>query len=318
MHSRPDGVPFDGADADVALDELTVVVVNWGTPDLTLRCVRALLDDGVPPGRVVLVDNGSEDDSHARFGVEAPDCVLVRIAQNVGYARAADTGARTLSGSAYLFVNNDAFVHRSGSVSALTRVFSDDSVGIVVPRVLNDDLTLQPTVHPIQTPAVALVIATGLSRLLPNRLQPGWGRHWDHGESRPISAAAAVVMLVRGDLWDALGGFHEGPVLYSEDIDLCWRAGKQHWRIWFTTEAEFVHLRSKTTSRHFGEVKRSELIARAESAMIRRNLSPLSSRLALTFIAGGLAARWLAYAIAGQREQSDRVRATLRGLLSSP
>jgi GT2 family glycosyltransferase len=299
----------------VGLDELTVVVVNWGTPDLTLRCVRTLLDDGVPPGRVVLVDNGSEDGSYARFRAELPDCVHLRLEQNAGYVRAANAGARALEGEAHLFLNNDAFVHRPGSVAALVRCLADDGVGIAVPRVLNDDLSLQPTVYPLQTPAVAFVLATGAGRLLPNGRQPRWGRHWDHGESRPVEAASAVVMLVRGEVWRSLGGFHESLLSYSEDIDLCWRARAGGWKIWFTTDAEFVHLRAGTTGRHYGELERAEMVARAEVAMIRRNLPPLAAQLSLGSIACGLAGRSAQYAAAGRRDASARTRAALRGHL---
>ena len=49
------------------LARLTVVIANWGTPDLTIRSAKAAIADGVPAERVVVVDNGSEDDSYARF-----------------------------------------------------------------------------------------------------------------------------------------------------------------------------------------------------------------------------------------------------------
>jgi N-acetylglucosaminyl-diphospho-decaprenol L-rhamnosyltransferase len=300
----------------ISLDDLTAIVVNWGTPDLTIRSVRALVGDGLPAGRVVVVDNGSDDDSFERFQHELSDSVNLRIEQNAGYARAAKAGAGALPGAAYLFVNNDAFVHRAGSVEALLRCLDDASIGIVVSRVLNEDLTLQPSVHPIQTPAVALVLATGLNRLLPNRWQPAWGRHWDHSESREIRAAAGPAMLVRGEVWDALGGYAVGDVLYAEDIDICWRAIDRGWRVWYTNDAEFVHQGGRSTGRQRGDVRRAELIARAEAAMTRRNLRRLPSLLALAFVGSGLALRWLFCGVMRQREASALAHAALRGHLA--
>ena len=55
-----------GADeprADDAVDSLTVVIANWNTADYTIRSVGCLLADGVPAGRIVVVDNGSNDGS---------------------------------------------------------------------------------------------------------------------------------------------------------------------------------------------------------------------------------------------------------------
>jgi N-acetylglucosaminyl-diphospho-decaprenol L-rhamnosyltransferase len=297
------------------VDELTVVVLNWGSPELTIQCVRSLLDDGVPPPRVVIVDNGSEDDSYGQFQAEFPGCVLLRIEQNVGFARAANAGARLLPGEAYLFVDNDAFVHRPGSVDALLRCLSDESVGIVMARIVSEDLTVQKTVHPIQTPAVAPMLWTGLSRLLPNRWQAVWGRHWDHSESREIAAAAGVVMLVRGALWDELGGYPEDAVVYAEDIDMCWRARRRGSKVWFTSAAEFLHLGSATIARDFDRARRAELIGRAEAAMTLRNLSRPSAFLVLTTKAGGLGVRWLFLRITRREAESAIAKAELRGTL---
>ena len=196
------------------LDELTAVVVNWGTPDLTSRSVASLIEDGVPPRRIVVVDNGSEDDSYARFQRELPGCVVHRLEENVGYARAANAGARLLDGGAYLLVNNDAFVHKPGSVLALARCLQDPSIGVAVARILNEDLTVQRSTFPIRTPTVALALAAGVGWIVPNRWQPQFGWRWDHSVSREIAATNAVAMLVRGETWKRLDGFAELAWLY--------------------------------------------------------------------------------------------------------
>src|SRR5205085_1249003 len=127
-----------GPDAGV-MDRLTAVVLNWRTPEQTVRAVSALLGDGVPEERIVVVDN-----------------------------------------------------------------------------------------------------ASGLSRFVPNRLQPALGTHWDHAESRLIHAAKGAVLLVRGTAWAALGGFDERLFMYAEDLDLFRRAASAGWRARFVAEAEFV------------------------------------------------------------------------------
>ncbi len=292
--------------------DLTVVVLNWGTPEMTIRCVGALLDDGVPANRVVVVDNGSDDDSYERFETELPDCVLVHLLENIGFARAANAGARALEGKAYLFVNNDAFVHKKGSISALARELRRDSVGVVLPRILNEDLTTQPTVGPAYTPGVALVTTSGLSRFIPNRWQPRWSTHWDHSESRAIISAAGVVTIVHSEAWQTLGGFHEGST-GAEEVDLFRRARACGWRIWFTTDAEFVHLGSATIGRHFGVAKRAELYGYSEAAEIRRNLPGVSARLTLSSIEIGLAVRSIIFTALGWHERAAVVRGSLRG-----
>lgn len=299
------------------VDALTVVITNWETPEHTIQSAHAVIDDGVPPARIVLVDNGSADDSVERFGRELPQCATVVLDTNRGYAKAANAGAAALWGEAYLILNNDAFVHRDGSIGLLLAALADERVGLAVPKLLNPDLTLQPSVKPIDTPAVALVRASGLSRFIPNRWQPGWSTHWDHGRSRTVSAVDGAVLLVRGTTWEELGGFSPRTYMYAEDTDLCWRVRKSGWKLWFEAEAEFVHLGNATASRRWSSPERAERWGHSEAHLIREQLTPRRATLSIGLTAAGLAVRTALFRLLGQRERSDHVRAQLRGYASA-
>jgi GT2 family glycosyltransferase len=313
--AEPAGTGTKSAD-DVA--GITAVIVNWETPDYTIRAARALMADGLPRERLVVVDNGSKDDSHERFQRELEGCVLHRIEQNAGYGRAANAGARELRGSSYLLINSDAFLHTPGSLRALVRALRDRSVGMVMPRILNEDLTLQPTVTALQTPGVALVRASGLSRFVPNRWQPSWSTHWDHSSSREIQAAAAVVILVREEAWNRLGGFDERIYFYAEDLDICMRLRQAGWKVWFESDSEFVHVGQGSTVRRWPTPARAEMIGRSEAMMTRRLQSPAASRLSIGFIAAGLSARYAYYSAVGRPEAAAAFRAELRGYMADP
>jgi N-acetylglucosaminyl-diphospho-decaprenol L-rhamnosyltransferase len=299
------------------LQGLTTVVVNWETPANTTRCARAVIGEGVPPSRIVLVDNGSADDSVERFRRELPECRLVVLEKNQGYANAANAGASALRGDAYLILNNDAFVHRGGSVSRMMAALGGDGIGIVVPRLLNPDLTLQRSVKPIDTPLVALVRASGMSRFIPNRWQPDWSTHWDHSESRLITAADGAVLLVKGEAWDQLGGLSSRRHMYAEDTDLCWRAKRTGWQLWFEADAEFVHLGNATTGRRWSSPQRAEQWSRSEAHLLREHLSPPVALLSIGFTALGLAARTAYFGLRRERGRADQQRAQLRGYLSA-
>jgi GT2 family glycosyltransferase len=294
---------------------VTVVICNWGTPDLTIRSAKAVIGDGISAERVVVVDNGSEDDSYARFQSELIGCKLVRIDENIGFARASNFGAKHLPGDAYLFVNNDAFVEKHDSIAALLACLEDEQVGVAAPRVLNTDRTLQPTVVPTSSPLVELVRASGVSRFLPNRLQPSWSTHWDHGESREIRAVNGAVLLVRGRTWDELGGFEEQTYMYAEDLDLCWRARLRGWKVWFTPDAEFVHLGNVASGRHWSNPQRAAMVGRAEAEMIRRHLSRPEAAVTVGLISAGLAVRWVFFIATRDREAAASLAGGLRGYL---
>jgi GT2 family glycosyltransferase len=185
---------------------------------------------------------------------------------------------------------------------------------MVVPRLLNLDLTLQRNVMPPITPLVALVRASGLSRFVPNRWRHRWSTHWDHGSAREIHSANGAALLVRGELWHQLAGLSEQNYMYADDLDICWRTRKLGWRILFTPEAEFVHVGNGSCGRYWGSAARAEMESRAESAMIHEHLSPLPARLTLTFMAAGVALRWLIWKAIGDQEASASLGGTLRGI----
>lgn len=240
--------------------------------------------------------------------------MLVRLEENVGFARGNNIGARALPAAAYLFVNSDAFVDRPGSVERMRRALDDPRVGVVAPRLVNEDGSLQPTVVPLTTPAVAAVRASGLSRLVPNRFQPRWSTHWDHSESREIQAANGAVLLVRRETFDALGGFDESSHMYAEDLDLCWRARRLGRTVRFVHDAQFVHLGAGSSGGDERDPARAERVAAAEAAMLARNLSPARARLASGLVAAGLTARAVAFRLLRRPAAAAEMRASLRGL----
>jgi N-acetylglucosaminyl-diphospho-decaprenol L-rhamnosyltransferase len=298
----------------IGLSAATAVLLNWNQTEITLRSVRSLIDDGLAPDRIVVVDNASELDAWHQLRDALPECYLVRLDRNIGFARGANIGARVLSGDYLFLVNNDAFVHRPGSLARLVRALHRDGVGIVVPRVLNEDLTLQPNVVPFLRPPVAVVRASGLSRFVPNRLQPRWATHWDHASSRSIDAANGAVMVLRGEVWKQLGGLTERAFMYAEDIDLFWRVRALGWNAWFEADAEFIHLGNTTSGTQWSLAQRAEVVGSAERSMLEDYLSPTSWRFVIGTTRLGYLARLLYYRLRGDERAAAISAGSLRGL----
>lgn len=291
--------------------QLTVIIVNWRTPDLTVRAVRALAEDGVDRADVIIVDNASDDGSVEVIAAEGVE--VLALAENVGFARANNEAARRRPADDYLLVNSDAFVDAPGSVSNMRARLAGTNAGIVVPRLLNADRTLQPSVAPLPSPAVALVQASGLSRFLPDALQPSFGTHWQHNEERGIQAANGAVMLVSGELWEKIGGFDESTFMYAEDRDFCWRARKAGWDVWFTPVASFVHLGNASAGGRWWATERAERVGAAEAAMMRRHLGRRTGALTVAIIRMGLALRVATSRLFGKAAAAERFSGSLRG-----
>jgi N-acetylglucosaminyl-diphospho-decaprenol L-rhamnosyltransferase len=297
----------------VRADRSAAVVPNWNGADLTIRCALALAADGVPPARIVVVDNGSTDESVDRLRRALPQVRVRRLDENRGFAFACNAGAAEIDADAYLFVNNDAFVNRPGSVASLLAALERDRVGIAVPRLLNVDGTLQRNVVPLPRPSNALVRALGVSRFVPDRWAPHVGVYWSHRCSRRVEAANGAVLAVRSSVWRALGGFAEWTWMFSEDLDLCWRARKHGLATWYEADAEFVHLGNASGRSLFLPAERAERVARSDAQLIRVGLGPRRAALTIATLRLGYLARAVAFTALRNANRARDARAAARG-----
>ncbi|MGH9124280.1 MAG: glycosyltransferase family 2 protein, partial [Acidimicrobiales bacterium] len=64
---------------------------------------------------------------------------------------------------------------------------------------------------------------------------------WDHLERRAVDWVSGACFLIRRQAWDALGGFDPRYFMYLEDVDLCWRAAGQGWRVLYEPAGQVTH-----------------------------------------------------------------------------
>jgi N-acetylglucosaminyl-diphospho-decaprenol L-rhamnosyltransferase len=66
----------------------------------------------------------------------------------------------------------------------------------------------------------------------------------------PVDWVSGACFLVRRSAFEEVGGFDESYFMYAEDVDLCWRLGRNGWRVAYAPGAEVVHLQGRSTDRH--------------------------------------------------------------------
>lgn len=231
--------------------ELTVVVLNYETPDLTIRCLASLEAQVGAARRVIVVDNASRDGSADRIDAAIAEhgwsawAEILRSPRNGGFAAGNNLGlayARaSRPASAYVMLNSDAVVLPGALDSLLRAARAHPDVGIVGPRIDCPGGGLDVSAFRDHTPLAELVVAarTGLvSRLFPEHCiplaSPG-------APIRPDWLAFACV-LVRAEVLDDIGGLDEGFFMYFEDADYCRRARAAGWGLLYWPEARVLHV----------------------------------------------------------------------------
>jgi len=221
------------------------IVVNYQSASVLPACVASLLADGV--AQVVVVDNGhcwGHHDEAAETSLRDAGLPVTWVAAgaNLGYGQAANLGA-AWCGDGDLLVCNPDIVVTPGTVDHLVGMLAeDDATAIVGPQLKNLDGTIYPSARTF--PSLADAAGHGLIGLVwPDN--PFSRRYrlldWDHGQRRAVDWVSGACFLIRRSAWSGLGGFDARYFMYMEDVDLCWRAGRQGWQVMYQPAGEVVH-----------------------------------------------------------------------------
>lgn len=220
--------------------DLSVIVVNRNTADLLLKCLdhvfRSDLDE---EPEVIVVDNGSSDDSVSRVRSAYPRVIVLEAGRNLGFAAANNRAIGRARGRYLLLVNTDALLDRECAGVLLALMKSDPRVGMAGPQLLHPDGTQQTSYEAVPTLATETLNRSLLKRLFPARF-PGRNRELEAAE--PVEALIGAIMIIRKDALDRLRGFDEAYFFFLEETDLAVRMRSRGWLVMHEPRAHAIHL----------------------------------------------------------------------------
>lgn len=246
--------------------EARIGIVSWQTAGLLDGCLAALPAAlGDMRADVVVVDNASTDGS-----AEVAHAHGVRVIvndRNLGYGRAMNQALAGADAPILIALNPDT-VARPGSLALLVEALSaDPALGLVAPRLVNHDGSLQPSVN--RFPSIRLALVTGLVPMALRRGRLG-ARFWlegyaAHDRATDIDwAIGAVHVIRRSAITDPDHPYSERTFMYTEDMDLCWQLWRGGWRVGLEPSSEVLHVGNAAGSLAFGG-RRDDILLAADA-----------------------------------------------------
>jgi hypothetical protein len=223
---------------------LSIIIVNWNTQDLTLQCLSSLAEALVSfaPGSVeiIVVDNNSQDNSTTAISAHFPWVRLLVNSSNLGFARANNQAMTVSTGEFVLLLNSDTIVHPAAVVTLMNFMTMHPHAGAAGARLLNPDGSLQPSCSPFPTLGREAWRLFHLDALSPRAIYPM--HEWSGTEPRSVDVVQGACMIVRRQALDQTGLFDNDYFMYSEEVDLCLRIKRMGWEIYWVPQAQIVHL----------------------------------------------------------------------------
>lgn len=233
---------------------ISVAIINYNTPEITLACISSILAGENRGKEIIVVDNNSTDDSVSIIRQKFPDVKVIVSPDNAGYGSAANLALQSSIGSYLLLLNSDTELlpntinqleaYLTRSETALPKL------GILGPKILNFDGTLQPSVFNYPTPIFLALYESGLGNLLSRTclFKKYYRPAWDHCGDLDVSWLLGAALVINKEAVKTVGGFDPDFFMYMEETDLCMRMNKHGWAVRFSDQAQLKHMGGHTTN----------------------------------------------------------------------
>ncbi len=227
--------------------DLSIVIVNFNTKDLTLKCIKSIKNEsGDLSFEVVLVDNGSSDASVEAFKKIREESfwrgklTLIFNSSNLGYAKANNQGIKRAKGKYILLLNSDTVIHRDALQNLLHFAKDTPEAGVVGSKLLNTDGTLQMSCYRFPTIANAIKEYWFGQKGLFEKFAPAG--------KKPITVDSVVgaAFLITPEAVRRVGVLDERYFAYFEDIDYCRRVWKKGLKVYYLPASVITHYHGAT------------------------------------------------------------------------
>ena len=237
--------------------DLSVIIVSWNVRDLLDKCLLSLRRSqrsfGAGPGQefsleVIVVDSASADGSADLVRDKHPDVTILPQSENIGFTRGNNIGLKQARGTFLLLLNPDTELCSDALGQMIEFMMGQPQVGILGPHTLNSDGSHQSTRRRFPSLLTGIFESTWLSSWAPPSVEQNY-RMLETQDADIIEAdwVQGSALMLRREVYEAIGGLDEGYIMYSEELDYCRRAKAAGWRVYYHGGAFITHHGGKSS-----------------------------------------------------------------------
>lgn len=244
--------------------KVAIIIPNWNTRRWLPGCLDSLRAQTFRDFRIILVDNGSTDDSVVFVQQNYPEVEIICFAQNRGFTAAVNAGIKQTDSEYVVLLNVDTLAQPEWLAHLVNQI--EASPGEVA--------GLSSKMLSIAEPTLIDDAGDTFSWYGSPRKRGSGQPAENYTEVVEVFSPCAGAALYRRTFLDEVGEFDEGFGSYLEDIDLGLRGRLLGYRYLYAPEAQILH------KSHGAGIKR----ARYVFLMTRNRLYVLAKNIPFTLL----------------------------------
>jgi hypothetical protein len=255
--------------------KLSIIIVSWQVKDLLENCLRSIYAKLVDLNfEVIVVDNNSTDGTVEMVRSNFPQTKILASRNNLGFARANNLGLKNSSGDFVLFLNPDTEFFDSSLTRAINFIAHDKKIGILGARLLNADLTLQPSVRRFPALFDHLIMMFKLHHLF--LLKRYLALDFNYDKTQNVEQVMGALFLVSRQCLNKIGFWDEKYYLWFEEVDFCQRAIGAGFKVVYFAQTEIIHYGGRSFNQEKFNLKKQWIFSLSRLNYIKKHQSVLA------------------------------------------
>lgn len=225
---------------------ISILLVNWNAGHQLRDCISSIAhakQERFTIADVVIVDNGSTDDSLVGVEQLGVSVRVIRNTENRGFAAACNQGAAEATGDYLLFLNPDTRLFEKSLSIPYNFMENPENkdVGIVSIQLLDEYSQISRSCARFPSLGMFVAQVLGINRLPGFKYLNTHLSEWAHDKTATVDHVIGAFFLIRQSLFDLLGGFDERFFVYLEDLDLSLRARQAGYKSVYLADVQAFH-----------------------------------------------------------------------------
>lgn len=227
---------------------VSILIVSYNTKNFIIPCIQSI-ERFAPKGtEVIVVDNSSTDGSleelkaqSAKLKTTTQELKLIENSKNLGYAKAVNLGIKASSGEYIFILNPDTKLTKDTIDKLLEYALLRKNLGIIAPKLLNPDGSLQASCFNEPT-------LFGAIKEYFFGIKGTFEKYAPKGD-KPVEVDAVVgaAMFIPRTVVDKVGMFDERYFMYFEDLDYCRRVRHAGFAVCYLPKSKVIHAHGGVT-----------------------------------------------------------------------
>jgi len=211
--------------------KISIIIPSWNTKDLLKNCLKSLGS----LYEIIVVDNNSTDGTVKMIEKEFPNVLLIKNKKNVGFGAANNQGMRKAKGDYLLLLNSDTIVKNEAPLVMSQYLKKNSDVGVVGPKLLNEDGSLQPSAGPFPNLKISFIMLF-LEHWLGDLVRSSFEK------TKEVDWVMGAAFMFKKEILNKVGFMDEGLFMYMDEVEWSFRIKKAGYKVVFNPQVEIIHL----------------------------------------------------------------------------